>query len=83
MKEKQNDDLRERVIEFAAPVLDAVESLPNSRVGNHVAGQFIRAGTSGAPIHGEEDVHGRQSACVARHLEPDLVATTFRRGRLG
>ena len=46
MKEKRNYDLQERVIEFAVCVLDAVECLPNSRVGNHVAAQLIRAGRS-------------------------------------
>ena len=51
MKEKRNYDLQERVIEFAVRVLDAVECLPNSRVGNHVAAQLIRAGTSPAGFH--------------------------------
>jgi four helix bundle protein len=30
-----------------------VESLPNSRVGNHFAGQLLRCGTSPAPNYGE------------------------------
>ena len=50
MNEKErNYDLQERLIEFAVRVLNVVESLPNSRVGNHVAGQLIRSGTSPAP----------------------------------
>jgi len=54
MNEKErNYDLQERLIEFAVRVLNAVESLPNSRVGNHVAGQLIRSGTSPAPNYGE------------------------------
>jgi len=55
MKEKdgRNYDLQERLIEFAVRVLNVVESLPNSRVGNHVAGQLIRSGTSPAPNYGE------------------------------
>jgi four helix bundle protein len=40
-------------LEFAVRVLDVVESLPNSRTGNHVAGQLIRSGTSPAPNYGE------------------------------
>ena len=44
---------KERLIEFAVRVLNVVESLPNSRVGNHVAGQLIRSGTSPAPNYGE------------------------------
>jgi four helix bundle protein len=54
MNEKEgNYDLQERLIEFAVRVLNVVESLPNSRVGNHVAGQLIRSGTSPAPNCGE------------------------------
>ena len=54
MNEKErNYDLQERLIEFAVRVLNVVESLPNSRVGNHVAGQLIRSGTSPAPNYGE------------------------------
>jgi len=43
-KETRNYDLQERVIEFAVRVLDAVECLPSSRVGNHVAAQLVQAG---------------------------------------
>ena len=46
MKEKRNYDLQERVIEYAVRLPDALECLPNSRVGHHVAAQLIRAGTS-------------------------------------
>ena len=54
MNEKErNYDLQERLIDFAVRVLNVVKSLPNSRVGNHVAGQFIRSGTSPAPNYGE------------------------------
>ena len=53
MKEKRNYDLQEPVIELVVRVLDAVECLPHSRVGNHVAAQLIRAGTSPAPNYGE------------------------------
>ena len=30
-----------------------VETLPNTRVGNHIAGQLLRRGTSPAPNYGE------------------------------
>jgi four helix bundle protein len=54
MNEKErNYDLQERLIEFAVRALNVVESLPNSRVGNHVAGQLLRSGTSPAPNYGE------------------------------
>jgi len=55
MNEKKNPshDLQERLIEFAVRILNVVESLPNSRAGNHIAGQLIRSGTSPAPNYGE------------------------------
>ena len=46
-------DLENRLIAFAALVMDVVESLPNSRPGNHIAGQLIRSGTAPAPLYGE------------------------------
>ena len=33
--------------------MSVVESLPSNRVGNHIAGQLIRSGTSPAPNYGE------------------------------
>ena len=52
-KETRQYDLQDRLIEFAVRVLNVVESLPNDRVGNHVAGQLVRSGTSPAPNYGE------------------------------
>jgi len=46
-------DLEERLLEFASAVIDISEKLPNSRAGNHIAGQFLRAGTSPYGNHGE------------------------------
>jgi four helix bundle protein len=46
-------DLEERLLEFAAAVIDVSEKLPNTRAGNHLAGQFLRAGTSPYGNHGE------------------------------
>ena len=46
-------DLEDRLLEFAATVIDVSEKLPNTRTGNHVAGQFLRAGTSPYGNHGE------------------------------
>ena len=37
---QENCDLKKWPTEFAVRVLDVVESLPNSRAGNHAAGQF-------------------------------------------
>ena len=46
-------DLEERLVEFAVLVIDVVDSLPRSRVGNHLAGQLVRSGTSPALNYGE------------------------------
>ena len=46
-------DLEERLIAFAVLVCTIAEKLPSTRVGNHVAGQLIRCGTSPAPNYGE------------------------------
>ena len=46
-------DLEERLIDFAVRIIDMVETLPNTRAGNHVAGQLVRCGTSPAPNYGE------------------------------
>jgi len=46
-------DLEERLLEFAAAVIDVSESLPSTRAGNHISGQILRAGTSPYGNHGE------------------------------
>jgi four helix bundle protein len=46
-------DLEERLLEYAADVIRLVEKLPDTRAGNHVAGQLLRSGTSPLPNHGE------------------------------
>ena len=54
MNEKQRQfDLQERLIEFGVRILNLVEALPNNRIGNHIAGQLARSGTSPAPKYGE------------------------------
>jgi len=46
-------DLEDRVIDFAVRIMKLVEALPRTRVGNHVAGQLLRSGTSPAFNYGE------------------------------
>ena len=46
-------DLEERLIDFSVRIISVVEGLPNTRSGNHVAGQLVRCGTSAAPNYGE------------------------------
>ena len=49
-------DLEERLIQFALLIIDIVKMLPNTRAGNHIAGQLIRSGTSPAFNYGEAQV---------------------------
>ena len=46
-------DLEDRLVAFSAQIIDVVEALPNTRAGNHLAGQLIRSGTSTALNYGE------------------------------
>ena len=45
--------LEERLLEFAAALIDVSESLPSTRAGNHISGQILRTGTSPYGNHGE------------------------------
>jgi len=47
------DELSERLINFAARVGKAVDALPDTRMGRHIAGQLVRSGTSPAPNYEE------------------------------
>ncbi|MGB6928154.1 MAG: four helix bundle protein, partial [Syntrophobacteria bacterium] len=53
---KQTYDLEERLLEYSVRIIKIVEQLPNTRAGNHVAGQLLRSGTSPYPNHGEAQV---------------------------
>lgn len=48
-------DLEDRLLEFASAIIDLSEMLPDTRAGNHVAGQILRSGTSPYPNHGEAE----------------------------
>jgi four helix bundle protein len=50
---KRAYDLENRLLEFAADIVELTESLPNTRAGNHIAGQLLRCGTSPLSNHGE------------------------------
>ena len=52
-KNSRKFDLEERLIDFAVRIIRAAETLPKTKVGNHIAGQIIRCGTSPAPNYGE------------------------------
>jgi four helix bundle protein len=46
-------DLQDRLLKFTSRVIDVVEALPGTRVGNHIGGQLIRCGTSPLASYGE------------------------------
>jgi len=48
-------DLEDRILDFAVNIVELTESLPNTRSGNHIAGQLLRCGTSPLSNHGEVD----------------------------
>ena len=46
-------DLEDRLLEYAAAVVQLTEVMPNTRAANHVGGQLLRSGTSPLFNHGE------------------------------
>jgi four helix bundle protein len=46
-------DLTERLIAFAATIIEIAEGMPGTFAGNHLAGQIVRSGTSPALNYGE------------------------------
>ena len=50
---RASPDLSERLLNFAVRVGKAVDALPNTRLGRHIASQLIRSGTSAAPNYEE------------------------------
>jgi four helix bundle protein len=51
--EKTEFNLEDRLLDYAAQIIRVVDRLPQTRAGNHVAGQLLRSGTSPLPNHGE------------------------------
>ena len=49
-------ELSERLWRFAARIGKVVDSLPDSRLGRHVAGQLVRCGTASPPNYDESRV---------------------------
>jgi len=81
-------DLEERLLEFASAVIDVSEKLPNSRAGNHIAGQFLRSGTSPYGNHGEaqapesaEDFIHKMKICLKELRETRRWACLIERKR--
>ncbi len=50
---RKGADIEDRLLEFAVRVGKAVDALPGTRLGKHIAGQLVRSGTSPAPNYAE------------------------------
>ena len=46
-------DLEERLINFAVSIVELIETMPNTKIANHLAAQLLRSGTSPALNYGE------------------------------
>lgn len=51
--QSQADELEDRLIDFAVRIVKLSTRLPKTAAGPHIAGQFLRSGTSPAPNYGE------------------------------
>ena len=59
-------DLEGRLLEYSVGITRLVEELPNTRTGNHVAGQILRSGTSPCSNHAEAQSAASPSDFVHR-----------------
>ncbi len=75
------EELSERLWQFAARVRKAVDSLPDTRLGRHVAGQLVRCGTS-APPNYEEGCEAESRADFIHKLKTALKELKETRGWL-
>jgi len=46
-------ELENRLVDFSVLTIDIINELPDTKAGNHLAGQLIRCGTSPALNYGE------------------------------
>jgi four helix bundle protein len=51
--ERKGADIEERLLNFAVRIGKVIDSLPETRLGRHIAGQLVRSGTSPAPNYVE------------------------------
>ena len=49
----RHEELADRLLDFASRIGKVVDTLPNTRLGRHIAGQLVRSGTSPAPNYEE------------------------------
>jgi four helix bundle protein len=75
------DELSDRLWNFAARIGKAVDALPDTRLGRHVAGQLVRSGTSAPPNYDEARV-GESRADFAHKTNVALKELVETRGWL-
>lgn len=81
-------DLSERLMQFAVRVAKVVDSLPESKLGQHIAGQLIRSGTSPAANYEEscaaeskKDFAHKLSICLKGYKRDKSLVKTNNRNR--
>src|ERR1043166_4704348 len=74
-------ELSDRLWKFAARVGRAVDALPDTRLGRHVAGQLVRSGTAAAPNY-EEGRVGESRADFVHKVNVALKELVETRGWL-
>ena len=51
--EQRKYDLEDRLLDYAARIIQFIDRLPRTRAGNHVSDQLLRSGTAPLSSHGE------------------------------
>ena len=51
--ERRKYDLEDRLLDYAARIVQLIDALPRTRAANHVADQLLRSGTAPLSHHGE------------------------------
>ena len=49
----KGDDIQERLVNFAVRIVRLSDKMPNTRSGNHIAGQVLRSGSAPAAHYAE------------------------------
>lgn len=73
-------DIEERLIEFTLLIYRVIELLPDNRIGNYIAGQLVKSGTSPTFNYGEaqsaesvNDFIHKMSVCL-KELRETLIS---------
>jgi four helix bundle protein len=64
-KQRKDEELAERLLDFAVRIIKLCGELPKTSVGNHIRGQLIKCGTS--PGANYEEARGAESTADFLH----------------